>query len=94
MKKVNTVTPIRPDQETIEILAAEAMYREPYRPQSYDRFIKLKEVLNRVGISSTSVYNYIQQGTFPKQIKMGQTSFWSEQSVNAWMNAKKAEAES
>ena len=91
MKKVNTVTAIRPYQEHIDVSIISDI-QEPYHAQPYDRFIKLKEVLNRVGISSTSVYNYIQQGTFPKQIKIGRTSFWSEQSVNAWMDAKKAES--
>jgi prophage regulatory protein len=55
-----------------------------------DRFIKLKEVLARVGLSRTSLYELIKAGKFPKQIKLtNRSSAWSEQAVNAWMDAKK-----
>jgi len=58
--------------------------------QSPDRFIKIKEVLQRVGLSSTSLYNFIDQGRFPAQIKLGRTSVWSENAVNQWMEEQKA----
>ena len=54
-----------------------------------DRFIKLQEVLDRIGLSSTSLYNFIAQGRFPAQIKLGRTSVWSENAVNQWMEEQK-----
>lgn len=57
---------------------------------SHDRFLKIKPVLERVGLSSTSLYNLIAKGQFPAQIKIGRTSVWSEFAVNQWMEEQKA----
>ena len=54
-----------------------------------DRFIKIKPVLDRVGLSSTSLYTLIAKKRFPAQIKIGRTSVWSENAVNQWMEEQK-----
>jgi prophage regulatory protein len=58
---------------------------------SYDRFIRIDEVLHCVGISSTTLYKWMADGLFPTQIKIGRTSFWSENDIFMWMDEQKAE---
>ena len=59
-------------------------------PINHDRFLKIEVVLDRVGIARSTLYFYISQGRFPAQIKIGRSSYWSEMTINAWMEAQKA----
>ena len=55
-----------------------------------DRFLRLQEVLFRVGISRSSVYKLMEVGQFPAQIKIGYSSVWSERAIVEWMEAQVA----
>ena len=55
-----------------------------------DRFIRIMTVLNRVGIARSTLYAYMEVGSFPAQIKIGRASYWSEQEITAWMDEHKA----
>ena len=61
-------------------------------PAHPDRFLKIKAVLDRVGMGRSTVYAYIETGRFPTQIKIGRASYWSEIEITAWMDALKAQA--
>lgn len=51
-----------------------------------DRILRLPAVLDRTGLSHSTLYRTIQEGTFPKQIALGvRTAGWRESSVAAWM---------
>lgn len=50
-----------------------------------DRIIRLPEVIERVGIARSSIYLKIQEGTFPKQLKLGRNSGWLESEIDAWI---------
>lgn len=51
-----------------------------------DRILRLKTVLDRTGLSRSTLYRKIELGTFPKQIKLAERcSGWRESAVNAWM---------
>lgn len=50
-----------------------------------DRIIRLPEVIERVGLSKSTIYQNIQDGTFPKQLKLGRTSGWLESEIDAWI---------
>lgn len=50
-----------------------------------DRIIRLPEVIERVGIARTTIYLKIQEGTFPKQIKLGRNSGWLESEIDDWI---------
>jgi len=55
-----------------------------------DRFLRLREMLWRVGLSRSAVYRMINTGDFPKQIRLNKnTSVWSENDIIAWMNQHK-----
>jgi prophage regulatory protein len=50
------------------------------------RFLRLPEVLRRVGLSRSTVYRMISAGSFPDPVKVtARTSAWVEAAVSAWM---------
>ena len=62
--------------------------------QDADRFLRLREMLWRVGLSRSSVYRLMNTGDFPKQIKLTKnTAVWSENAITAWMNQQKQQAQ-
>ena len=56
--------------------------------QTQDHFIRLQEVLFRIGVSRSNLYKLIEAGQFPAQIKIGYSSVWSNNAVNQWMNVQ------
>ena len=55
------------------------------------RFLRLPEVLNLVGVTCSTLYRWIEAGTFHKQIQLGsRTVVWSEQEVIKWMEDQMA----
>jgi prophage regulatory protein len=51
-----------------------------------DRILRLPAVLDRTGLSRSTLYRKIQEGTFPKQIALGvRTAGWRESAVSRWM---------
>lgn len=53
------------------------------------RLIRLPEVLQRVGVSRSTLYCWIKRGQFPRQIALGaNSSAWIEADVNAWIAAR------
>ena len=52
------------------------------------RLIRLKEVVARTGLSRSSIYKRIEDGTFPKQKHLGGRSVaWQESDIEAWFDA-------
>lgn len=50
------------------------------------RIIKLKEVISRTGLSRSAIYNKIKDGSFPKQIPLGDRSVgFVESEVDDWI---------
>ena len=48
------------------------------------KFLKLPEVKNRTGKSRSTIYQAINNGTFPKQIKLGPRAVgWIEAEIEA-----------
>ena len=51
-----------------------------------DRILRLKAVLDRTGLSRSTLYRKIQNGTFPKQIAIStRCAGWRESQINDWM---------
>lgn len=51
-----------------------------------DRIIRLPEVLKKIGLKKSAVYNMIKAGEFPAQIKLGKhASGWLEADVQNWI---------
>lgn len=53
---------------------------------SPDRIIRLKTVLARTGLSRTTLYRKMGEGTFPRNIKISiHGAGWRESAVEQWM---------
>jgi prophage regulatory protein len=51
-----------------------------------DRILRLSTVLDRTGLSRSTLYRKIQVGTFPKQIRIAaRCAGWRESAINEWM---------
>lgn len=52
----------------------------------HDRILRIKAVLDRTGLSRSTLYRKVQSGTFPKQVHIStRCAGWRESAVNAWM---------
>ena len=51
-----------------------------------DRIIRLKTVLSRTGLSRSTIYRKIAEGTFPVQLKISTNGTgWHESDINRWV---------
>jgi prophage regulatory protein len=51
-----------------------------------DRIIRLKTVLGRTGLSRSTIYRKIAEGTFPAQLKISTNGTgWHESDINRWI---------
>ena len=51
-----------------------------------DRILRIRTVLNRTGLSRSTLYRKISDGTFPRQVKIGEHSAgWRESAINQWI---------
>lgn len=51
-----------------------------------DRILRIKTVLDRTGLSRSTLYRKVQNGTFPRQVRISiRCAGWRESAVNAWM---------
>jgi prophage regulatory protein len=54
--------------------------------QPSDRFLRLKQVLDRTGLSRATLYRKIHDETFPPQDKLStRCCGWRESHVNIWL---------
>ncbi|HEX7783170.1 MAG TPA: AlpA family transcriptional regulator [Sphingobium sp.] len=50
-----------------------------------DRFLRIDTVLHRTGLSRATLYRKVQQGTFPRQIKLAERCVgWRESAIADW----------
>ncbi len=58
-------------------------------PQS--RIIRIKEVKQRVGLSRSSIYQYMLAGKFPRQVALGggRAVGWIEQEIDQWIDSRR-----
>lgn len=51
-----------------------------------ERIIRLKTVLDRTGLSRSTVYRKIAEGTFPLQVKISvHGAGWHKSAINRWI---------
>ena len=53
-----------------------------------DEFIDMKFITRLTGLSDKWFYKLIQEGVFPKPIKMGRASRWLKSDLEEWLHAK------
>jgi prophage regulatory protein len=51
-----------------------------------DRIVRIKTVLNRTGLSRSTMYRKIKEGTFPRQVPISiNGAGWRESAINLWI---------
>jgi prophage regulatory protein len=51
-----------------------------------DRIIRLRTVLDRTGLSRSTVYRKIAEGSFPSQVRISvHAAGWRESAINRWI---------
>lgn len=51
-----------------------------------DRILRLNTVLDRTGLSRSTLYRKIEAGTFPRQVQIAaRCAGWRESAINEWM---------
>ena len=54
---------------------------------SQNRFIRMPDLRQKVGLSRSQIYKLIQQEQFPKPVKLGEkVSVWVDSEVEEWMS--------
>jgi len=52
------------------------------------KFLRIREVVERTGLSRSSIYQKIKDGLFPKQVKISaNASAWLESEVDSWIKS-------
>ena len=50
------------------------------------RFIRLREVLHRTGLGRSTIYRWMDEGRFPKSVRLGGRSVaWIEHEIDEWL---------
>ena len=68
-------------------------------PKQKHRFIRLSEVMSRTGYGRTSIYRKMEDGSFPKSLKLGgppkdpnvfdsRAIAWIENEVDQWIESR------
>ena len=59
--------------------------------QFENQLIKRKELEKALTVSPATLYRWIKEGKFPKQIRLGDNMVrWERKSVEAWMTEREA----
>tara|TARA_A100001035_G_scaffold220475_1_gene180545 strand:+ start:80 stop:262 length:183 start_codon:yes stop_codon:yes gene_type:complete len=54
------------------------------------RILRIKKVSEKTGLSTRTIYRWIQQGRFPEQIMLGNSRIvgWNEKTIDNWIAAQ------
>ncbi len=59
--------------------------------QQIRRYIRRPEVLNKTGLSATSIYNMEKRGEFPQHFMLTpRCAAWDESEVDGWLESRRA----
>lgn len=54
-------------------------------------FLRLPEVIARIGLSRSTIYELAARGEFPRQVKLGpRSSAWVEEEIATWIDRRLA----
>ena len=61
-------------------------------PQASDRLMRRKEVEEMVGLACSTIYLFMDEGKFPRPIRVGPRAVrWRRSAVEGWIKAQEAE---
>lgn len=62
------------------------MWNVTMTAEPHDRIIRIRTVLELTGLSRSTLYRKVQEGTFPKQIALSKRcAGWRQSEVQTWM---------
>lgn len=65
------------------------MKKTPENQDIGDRFLRLPQVVAKVGLTRASIYRIMNEGGFPKCRKLGvQAVAWKLSEIDAWMDER------
>jgi prophage regulatory protein len=53
-----------------------------------DRYVDIKELVERLDVCKSSIYTWMRTGRFPKQKKFGSSARWSLQEIEEWLRTR------
>jgi len=54
-----------------------------------NRILRLKEVIQKTGLSRSSIYQFMKDGEFPKSIELGARAVgWLESEIDLWVKRR------
>lgn len=57
-----------------------------------DKILRRTQVEERIGLSRSTLYSMIAEGTFPKPIRLGKRAVgWTESSLADWLTSKQVD---
>ena len=58
-------------------------------------FLRLPELIERIGYRRTAIYEKIEEGSFPRPVQLGPRAIaWVEEEIQEWMNERISERDS
>ena len=59
-----------------------------FEPGAHQRLLRLPEVMRRVGLKRSAIYQRMSEGRFPKSRSLGgKCTVWVEAEIDAWINS-------
>ena len=59
-----------------------------------NKLLRIRQVVDRTGLSRTMVYHEMKRGAFPRNLKIGRrAAAWAEADVDRWIADRLAERE-
>ena len=54
------------------------------------KILRIKQVVEKTGLSKRTIYRWISQGRFPEQIFLGNSRIvgWNEKIIDKWINSQ------
>ena len=54
-----------------------------------NKLLRLRDVIKMTSLSRTTIYDYMAEGNFPKNIHLGpKISVWIEREIEEWINSQ------
>jgi prophage regulatory protein len=50
-----------------------------------EKLLTIREVTEIVGFKKSTIYKFMNEGKFPKQVKIGKSSRWKMSEIKQWM---------
>jgi prophage regulatory protein len=57
----------------------------------YEQLLRMHDVVTRIGLKKSSIYAKIQQGSFPRPVKIGRATMWRASELEAWIATHQSE---